>query len=411
MSNLYCFPSSKTLAAFKLPQHHPVTTTSCRLFPNYFTIIYRAIHIAIAVPGMPSSPRSPAPTRSPSRRSPNVSRGRSPSRSQTRSRANSENSASRSPRRSISPRSRSASDSRSRSRGPRSASPRRNGRRRSYSRTRSVSRSRSRSLTPRGRRGSYSRSAGRMSLSPAPRSAKIIVEQLTKNVNEDHLHEIFGHYGPIKDLQLPLNPAFRVNRGTAFIVYDEIEDAEKAIASMHLAELDGSKLQVSIVLPRRRFSRSPPSMRRNGPPPRARGDFGDGYRPGGPPGGYRPPPMGGGGGPPRYRSQSPGSYRGGHGGRGGRGNRGDHSYRPRRSATRSRSPRRSLSRTPYSRSPSRGPARHGGGGGGYRRRDSPPRRGSGGGRSRRSPSYSSYDSYSDRERSQSRSRGKGPPRR
>ncbi len=34
---------------------------------------------------------------------------------------------------------------------------------------------------------------------------QIVVERLTKNVNEDHLWEIFGHYGHIRDLDLPLN--------------------------------------------------------------------------------------------------------------------------------------------------------------------------------------------------------------
>lgn len=33
---------------------------------------------------------------------------------------------------------------------------------------------------------------------------QIVVERLTKNVNEDHLYEIFGEYGPIKDLDLPV---------------------------------------------------------------------------------------------------------------------------------------------------------------------------------------------------------------
>ena len=34
---------------------------------------------------------------------------------------------------------------------------------------------------------------------------QIVVEKLTKNVNENHLYEIFGAYGPIKDLDLPMN--------------------------------------------------------------------------------------------------------------------------------------------------------------------------------------------------------------
>ncbi|KAF3036192.1 hypothetical protein E8E12_006250 [Didymella heteroderae] len=127
--------------------------------------------------------------------------------------------------------------------------------------------------------------------SPAPRSAKIVVEALTKNVKEDHIREIFGKYGTIKDLRMPMNPVFNVNRGTAYIMYEEIDDAERAIAKMHEAQLDGAKIQVSIVLPRRRFSQTPPP-RRGGPPPRYQDAY-NGHGGGGPPGAYRPPPMDG----------------------------------------------------------------------------------------------------------------------
>lgn len=37
------------------------------------------------------------------------------------------------------------------------------------------------------------------------RPIQIVVERLTKNVNEDHLYEIFGQYGDIDDLDLPVN--------------------------------------------------------------------------------------------------------------------------------------------------------------------------------------------------------------
>ncbi|MCJ1431133.1 hypothetical protein MMC27_000484 [Xylographa pallens] len=33
----------------------------------------------------------------------------------------------------------------------------------------------------------------------------IVVEKLTKNVNEAHLREIFGAYGPIREVDLPMN--------------------------------------------------------------------------------------------------------------------------------------------------------------------------------------------------------------
>jgi hypothetical protein len=34
---------------------------------------------------------------------------------------------------------------------------------------------------------------------------QVVVEKLTKNVNEDHLREIFGTYGQIRDLDMPMN--------------------------------------------------------------------------------------------------------------------------------------------------------------------------------------------------------------
>lgn len=36
-------------------------------------------------------------------------------------------------------------------------------------------------------------------------SSKIVVEKLTRNVNEGHLREIFGTYGRIESIDLPLN--------------------------------------------------------------------------------------------------------------------------------------------------------------------------------------------------------------
>jgi RNA-binding protein with serine-rich domain 1 len=157
---------------------------------------------------------------------------------------------------------------------------------------------------------------------------------------------------------------------------------------MHEAQLDGSIIHVSIVLPRRKVSPSPPLARRG---------------PRGPPANVRPVLGAAGGGPPGVRGwRSPGAGRYGY--------RSD-VYRPRsvsRSRSRSRSPlpppggsrryrSRSRSASYSSRSRSRSPPGRGGGRD-YR----------GGGRGygrRRSPSRDSYDSYYDRRsRSPSRSR-------
>lgn len=34
---------------------------------------------------------------------------------------------------------------------------------------------------------------------------QIVVERLTRSINKDHLYEIFGQFGRIQDLDLPLN--------------------------------------------------------------------------------------------------------------------------------------------------------------------------------------------------------------
>ncbi|KAI3543879.1 RNA recognition domain-containing protein [Colletotrichum filicis] len=288
--------------------------------------------------------------------------------------------------------------------------------------------SRSRSPTPRRngrqRSGSRSRSRGR-SASPAIRSTKIVVERLTKNINEAHLEEIFGQFGHIKDLDLPINrtrqylssqgrlerppngsllheadipsPPDGTNRGTAYILYDTEADAEDAIAHMHEAQLDGAVINVSIVLPRRKMSPAPPAARRGG------GSDARGGRGGRAQGGFH---GGGGGGPGPFGQNGP--RRGASPPQGRFGPRSD-TYRP-----------RSLSRSP-SRSPVAAPPSRGGGGSRYRSRSRsysrspspPPRRGGGArgndrNRRRRSPSRDSYDSYdSRRSRSPSRSRDRG----
>ncbi|KAF5684062.1 RNA-binding with serine-rich domain-containing protein [Fusarium circinatum] len=150
------------------------------------------------------------------------------------------------------------------SRSPaRSTSPkRRNGRYRSRSHTRSRSNSRSRSRSRSWSRGARDRNGRDRSASPAAKSTKIVVERLSKNINEQHLYEIFGQFGRIKDLDLPINRTFGTNRGTAYILYDYEDDAEAAIAHMHEAQVDGSAINVSIVLPRRKLSPAPPTARR-----------------------------------------------------------------------------------------------------------------------------------------------------
>ncbi|EGP89300.1 uncharacterized protein MYCGRDRAFT_31025, partial [Zymoseptoria tritici IPO323] len=63
------------------------------------------------------------------------------------------------------------------------------------------------------------------------------------------LREIFSPYGTIVDLEMPMNTQFLTNRGIAYILFEAPADAERAIAHMHEAQLDGALVNVSIVLP------------------------------------------------------------------------------------------------------------------------------------------------------------------
>ncbi|GAB7364578.1 hypothetical protein MBLNU230_g5385t1 [Neophaeotheca triangularis] len=291
-----------------------------------------------------------------------------------------------------------------------------------------ISRSPSRSASAtRGR--TLSRTPTSPTTAPAPRSTKIVIEKLTKNIRVPHLREIFSRFGAIAELEMPVNAHLMTNKGIAYILYETTAEAEEAIASMHEAQLDGAVVNVSIVLPRRRWSRSPERRRpppdRFGEPHRYGRDGARGGRGGGRGGAggmgddrsYRP----GAGGPGGYRDRSPlprfgGGGRGGPRGGGGGSFRDDRAhYRP--SYSRSPPPRRGGRRSPsygYSRSRSRSPRRSLSRSPAPRRRfaSPPPRRGGGGGGGgggRRSPSYDSYDSRRSRsvsrDRSLSRDRG------
>ncbi|PCD33145.1 hypothetical protein AU210_009380 [Fusarium oxysporum f. sp. radicis-cucumerinum] len=231
----------------------------------------------------------------------------------------------------------------------------------------------------------------RRGIEPA-KSTKIVVERLSKNINEQHLYEIFGQFGRIKDLDLPMNRTFGTNRGTAYILYDYEDDAEAAIAHMHEAQVDGSAINVSIVLPRRKLSPAPPTARR-GANIDPRVPFA-GTR-GGPPGAGMGGNNGMGGGGGGRRRASPGSR-----------------YGPRSDVYRpgSRSPSRSSAGPPPSR---------GGGGSRYRSRSnnsfsSRSRSRSPGPRRKAAGRHDDHEtrrrgSIDSREgRSRSRSRGRGP---
>ncbi|CEP02839.1 hypothetical protein PBRA_002806 [Plasmodiophora brassicae] len=237
--------------------------------------------IARVAPSSATMPRSRSRSKSRTRRT--SPRGRKRSRSYS-----SYSSSSRSPSSSYSRSESSSYDSRSYSRSP---TPR--GRR--------VRRSpfRGRSRSPRRRRVSPVRSRKR-SRTPSPK--RVVVRGLTRNVNVDHVKEIFGTFADIVQVDLPLNPKTKTNMGRAEITFKTSSGADKARSHMDGGQVDGQVIHVSIVPPERRGGdlRRPSSPRRFGGGRRSRSPFRrDEFR------GRRRSPFRRPGSPPRRRSRSP----------------------------------------------------------------------------------------------------------
>lgn len=92
-----------------------------------------------------------------------------------------------------------------------------------------------------------SRSEGSRRRSPSP-TYSIHINRLTRNVNKNHLLEIFKSYGNIKSVDLPVDRYHpHLSRGSAFVEFERPEDAEKAIKYMDGGQIDGQEIAVSKV--------------------------------------------------------------------------------------------------------------------------------------------------------------------
>lgn len=130
---------------------------------------------------------------------------------------------------------------------------------------------------------SSSNNQARRSASPARRqekekeATKIYIGKLSLNVNKDHLAEIFGTFGEIKEIDLPAHRIHsRLHRGFAHIEYVTPQGAEQACKYMEGGQVDGQEIVCVLVhgasshVWNDRSRRDPPSPYRKGrrsPPP------------------------------------------------------------------------------------------------------------------------------------------------
>ncbi len=109
--------------------------------------------------------------------------------------------------------------------------------------------------------------------------AKLYVGNLSYNISEEQLRQLFSGAGEIKEVSLILDRETRRPKGFGFVEMNTQAEAEKAIQMFNEYELDGRKLMVNMARPREE-----------------RSGGGGGYRGGGGGGGGRGGGYGGGGG-------------------------------------------------------------------------------------------------------------------
>ncbi|EDQ88912.1 uncharacterized protein MONBRDRAFT_8386 [Monosiga brevicollis MX1] len=119
-----------------------------------------------------------------------------------------------------------------------------------------MSRSPSRSRSPSPRRGPSE-----------DRVTDLFVGQLSGNVTEAHLEEVFNCYGSVKQVEMPRGGRAGQRRKFAYVSFDTVEEAERAMDFLNGAQLDGQKIVVQPKQPPRRmfslsFSTSAPPLRR-----------------------------------------------------------------------------------------------------------------------------------------------------
>ena len=117
-------------------------------------------------------------------------------------------------------------------------------------------------------------------------SSKLFVGNLSFNTTENDLQDAFAAHGSVVEANLMMDRMTGRARGFGFVTMSTPEEAEKAIAALNGAQMDGRALTVNIARPRE----DRPAGGGGGGARRGGGGGGGGYSGGG----------GGGGGRDRY---------------------------------------------------------------------------------------------------------------
>ena len=75
----------------------------------------------------------------------------------------------------------------------------------------------------------------------------VVIHNITPNVTEAHLKEIFSNYGEVKEVYIPINKETLLKKNYAFIEFTKKENAEKAQLYLDEGQIDGKVVRVEIL--------------------------------------------------------------------------------------------------------------------------------------------------------------------
>jgi cold-inducible RNA-binding protein len=81
-------------------------------------------------------------------------------------------------------------------------------------------------------------------------NAKLFVGNLSYNVTENDLQDLFAQYGAVTDVNLMLDRASGRSRGFAFVTMDSKESADAAAQALNGKNWEGRNISVSEARPR-----------------------------------------------------------------------------------------------------------------------------------------------------------------
>ena len=90
---------------------------------------------------------------------------------------------------------------------------------------------------------------------PRAKQGKLIVRNLGFDLKEKHMKAVFRKFGPILEINIPVNPTSNLNRGFGFVEFEKREDAASAITALQGTKYKGRNLTVEFSVPKETYER------------------------------------------------------------------------------------------------------------------------------------------------------------